>query len=164
MTNSRHYNEGKKRLKVSRQNFSFMIRSVVEKKASVKLKAKGRSMFPNIIDGDILTIAPYIDTNPEVGDVVALYLLDRNQVIIHRIIKKTNGFFFIKGDGLLRSDGLFPRENIVGLICNVERNNIQLPIDQLKNKMNIILSKLRIFSLIRLLLPGSFFRSDKKKY
>lgn len=144
------------RLKISGKDFSFLIKAVVEKGASVKFKVTGKSMFPNILNKDILTLVPYKNTSPEVGDVVAIHVSANNQVFIHRIIKKMNGVFLLKGDNAFKSDGFFSGKSIVGYICNIERDHRQIQVNSFKNKRNTLLSKLRFFCLSKCL-PWSFF-------
>lgn len=135
------------RLKISGQNFQRLIIGTAEKGACVTFKATGKSMFPNILNNDILTLVPYNDRIPEVGDVVGAVNSDTSQVIVHRIIKKTDGLFLIKGDNVFKSDGLFPQKNIIGYICRIKRNQKNIIINKLKNKQNAFLSQLRIFCL-----------------
>jgi signal peptidase I len=121
------------RLKISGQNFSQLITSVVEKGASAKFKVTGKSMFPNIISGDIVTVASYQDRNPIIGDIIGLTNLERNQVIFHRIIKIIDEMFLIKGDNVFKNDGLFPRDCIVGYVCGIERKKKIISFSRMNN-------------------------------
>lgn len=135
------------RLKVSGQNFKGLIDCVVEKGASVTFRVTGKSMFPNIISNDILTLVPYQDRMPEVGDVVGVANSDSNQVTVHRIIKKKNKQFLIKGDNVFKCDGLFTQKSIIGYVRQIKRGKKNITITKLKNKRNTFLSRLRIFCL-----------------
>lgn len=136
-----------RRLEISGQNFQQLISGVVEKGASVTFKVTGKSMFPNIISNDILTLAPYQDRMPQVGDVVGVANPVTHQVIVHRIINKKKGLFLIKGDNILKSDGLFMKKSIIGYVCRIRRNNSNIAITKLKNKKNAFLSRIRFFCL-----------------
>ena len=138
-------NTDSQRLKISGQEFSLLIKAVVEKNVPVKFKVTGKSMFPSILSGDVLTLAPYDNRKPEIGDVIACS--QNNQIIVHRIINEMNGRFLIKGDNVLKCDGFFPCNQIIGYVCAIERNKKKIPITLLKNQIYVILSKLRVFCL-----------------
>lgn len=142
------------RLKLSGQDFGSLVMALVEKNAAVKLKASGTSMFPNILNGDILTLVPYQDKLPKTGDVACLYDPETRQIIIHRIIKKINGGFLLKGDNVWRCDGVFGHRRIIGYVSHLERNKKTKTVRGSQNIRNVIFSKLRIFSLCKLLLFG----------
>jgi len=135
------------RLEISGHNFQQLITSVVEKDALVTFKVTGKSMFPNIINGDRLTLAPYQGQEPEVGDVVALANLSKNTISVHRIIKKKAELFLIKGDNVFKSDGVFSQKSIIGYICEIKRGKKKININKLKNKRIVFLSKIRFFCL-----------------
>jgi len=136
-----------RRLKISGQNFALLIKSLIEKNAAVKFKVTGKSMFPSIMGGDMVTLSPYKNHRPEIGDVIGLSDGQNRQIIIHRIIDKINERFLIKGDNAIKNDGFFPRNQIIGYISEIERNKKRISIIRLKNKIKVILSKSRIFCL-----------------
>jgi len=145
-------NTDSQRLKISGQEFALLIKAVVEKNVPVKFKVTGKSMFPSILSGDVLTLTPYDDRKPEIGDVIALSDAQNNQIIVHRIINEMNRQFLIKGDNVLKCDGFFPCNQIIGYVCDIERNKKKIPITLSKNKRYVILSKLRVFCLSHLFL------------
>lgn len=98
-----------------------LIQSVLSKGASFRFCARGLSMHPFIRHDDIVTIAPFHNTSPRPGDVVAFSSPKTNKLIIHRIVKRRGDCFLIKGDNLTNFDGFIPRSNILGRITKVER-------------------------------------------
>lgn len=136
-----------RRLKISGQNFALLIKSLIEKNAAVKFKVTGKSMFPSIMGKDMVTLSSYKDHRPEIGDVIGLCDSQSRQIIIHRIIGKINEHFLIKGDNLIKNDGVFPRNQIIGYVSEIERNKKRISITRLKNRINVFLSKSRIFCL-----------------
>jgi signal peptidase I len=139
------------RLMISGSAFALVVQAVLEKGVTARFKATGSSMTPTIRNNDVLSISPYKENRPKVGDVVAL--LDRidNRIIIHRIIKQRENMFLLKGDGLWRSDGFFPREWIAGGISAVERNGDLISTERLITDRIILMSKLRLFWPIKIL-------------
>ncbi len=85
-------------------------------------RAKGSSMWPLLKDGDKITISSVKTRKLLIGDVVAFRENEQGRLIIHRLVGRKDGLAIIKGDNHIRPDGLFPVENIIGIISNVKRN------------------------------------------
>lgn len=85
--------------------------------------AYGFSMSPFIRDKDILTIKPVPVGIPVPGDVVAFEQADIQKLIVHRVVKRGDNGFLIKGDNMYEFDGLVPPVNIHGIVTQVERNS-----------------------------------------
>ncbi|UCH92631.1 MAG: S24/S26 family peptidase [Candidatus Aminicenantes bacterium] len=98
-----------------------LIQAVHEKGAAFRFKATGYSMTPSIRNNDVITISPLKKIPPSVGEVVAFRHLQTGRLMIHRVVRKKQGSFFIKGDRLRQMDGNIPLENILGVITRVER-------------------------------------------
>lgn len=139
------------RLMISCSAFALVVQAVLEKGVTARFKATGSSMTPTIRNNDVVSISPYKENRPKVGDVVALLDRDDNRIIIHRIIKQRERMFLLKGDGLWRSDGFFPREWMAGIISEVERNGTLISMDRLITDRIIWMSKLRLFWPIKIL-------------
>jgi len=137
------------RLMISGPAFALVVQAVLEKGVTAKFRVTGSSMIPTIKSNDVVSISPYKENRPKIGDVVALLDRANSRIIIHRIIKKKEKMFLLKGDGLLRYDGLFPRQWIVGLVSGVERSCTLISEDRLTTDKNIWMSKLRLFWLIK---------------
>ena len=60
---------------------------------------------------------------PAVGDVAAVVHPKTGSVIVHRIVGRKNQGFVLKGDNCGDADGVFDREQIIGVVCGVMRNN-----------------------------------------
>lgn len=98
-----------------------LIEAVHEKGMSFRFKARGHSMTPAIRDGDYITLAPLGDMILSRGDVLAFRHPERPQMLVHRVLRKKEKCYFIKGDNCSEVDGWIPAENILGLISQVER-------------------------------------------
>lgn len=98
-----------------------LIAAVHEKGASFRFQASGYSMTPAIRNGDIITVSPLANLSLKRGDVVAFRHPERPQMLVHRVLKKRNNSFRIRGDNTSEADGWIPLENILGMITRVER-------------------------------------------
>jgi len=87
----------------------------------VRFRANGFSMFPFIIDGDVLTISPLGGSGLEVGSVVAFRRAEDNGIAVHRIVSRGKDYFLIKGDNISGVDGYIPRRNLLGFVSKIER-------------------------------------------
>lgn len=99
-----------------------LLSAVTEKGKSFRFRASGISMIPFIKDKDIITISPIPTGHPEIGDVVAFLLPEKEKLAVHRIIDIKSRRYVIKGDNIPEPDGLIPAENVLGLVTAVERN------------------------------------------
>ena len=104
------------------RDFLGLLQAVLEKGADFRLKAKGKSMFPFICDGDILTIGS-IKQNIELGDIVAAEQPESGQLVVHRVIALSAGKLLIKGDGNSVEDGWIEMSRIFGAVIKVERRS-----------------------------------------
>lgn len=77
-------------------------------------------MRPFVLNNDVLTIYPYLDAHPSIGDIAAFSHPETGKLLIHRIIKK-NGHFTFKGDNMLSKDGSVEQNNILGFVGKVQR-------------------------------------------
>jgi hypothetical protein len=98
-----------------------LLRAVHEKGAAFRFKAAGVSMTPSICNNDVITISPLEEIPPFVGEVVAFRHPRTGRLLIHRVVRKKQGTFFIRGDSLRYTDSHIPRENILGVVTAVER-------------------------------------------
>ncbi len=144
------------RFSIPGDDFGELVRFAIEKGASVKFKVTGKSMRPNIHSGDVVTIVPFLDRKPEIGDVVAFSKSGTRNIIVHRIVTKRGNTFLLKGDYLFKSDGFVEQENIEGLVNLIERDNQKVATGSKRKKA--LLSRLRIFCLYK---PFFFFKYKK---
>ena len=100
-----------------------LVREVLAKGVPFRFRAKGWSMSPFIRDGDVILIAPFSNTRPRLGDVVAVNHPETGRLVVHRVIGKNHQSCLIQGDNLSgENDGWVPMEKIMGRVTRVERN------------------------------------------
>jgi signal peptidase I len=113
-------------LSLSGQPLKELLRSVLDKGASFRFRAKGFSMSPFVKDGDVVTVAPILGTAPGVGDVVVFIHPRTEKLVVHRVVGKRADSYFIKGDNSPEGNGLVWKANILGHVTKVERNGKEI--------------------------------------
>ena len=113
-------------ISLSGQAFLDLLQAVLDKRMQFRFRAKGHSMNPFIQDGDIITISPLSGDLPHIGDIVAFIHPEKGKLIVHRVIRKMDGSFLTRGDGLQWDDGNVPIENILGYVTRIERNKEEI--------------------------------------
>lgn len=113
--------EKKEGLSLSSSEVMELLHAVHEKGADFRFKAAGFSMKPSIRNNDVITISPLKEIPPSVGEVVAFRHPRSNRLLIHRVVRKKHGTFFIRGDNLRQIDSHIPLENILGVVTRIER-------------------------------------------
>ena len=98
-----------------------ILKAVISQGADFRFQSRGWSMSPFIRDGDILTVSPLKETRIRTGQVVAVLIPGDHRLVIHRVVRKKGRYYEVKGDNLLSTDGLFTREQIIGVVTRRER-------------------------------------------
>ena len=94
---------------------------VLAKGENFHFRAFGWSMAPFIKPGDQLVIEPIGERKPAVGEIVAFYLPELGSYRVHRIVRRVEKGFLIKGDNLPHADGIFANDCILGKVKEVSR-------------------------------------------
>jgi len=97
--------------------------------ATVRFRPSGRSMYPSIREGEIITVEPVEASDVKLGDIV-LYRSERG-LIAHRVIEiasRDARVFRVRGDASLSCDQPVAAHQILGRVVGVKRNghSIQL--------------------------------------
>ena len=87
----------------------------------LRIKARGGSMIPFILDGDVVLVTPVENSEILVGDVVC-YEKSPGRLLLHRVIKRDGERFVIKGDALTFTDVVVPGQ-ILGRVVTIERRD-----------------------------------------
>lgn len=126
-----------------------LIGAVLGRKESLRFEVKGSSMGPFIKDGDIVTISPLNGSSSFFGKIVAFNNLRTKKLVIHRIIGKTGNRYILKGDNISDIDGLISRENILGAITRIERQDKELRLGLGRERVIVaFVSKMKLLPLI----------------
>jgi len=88
--------------------------------APLRIKARGGSMIPFILDGDMVLVGPAANSEILVGDVIC-YEISPGRLFLHRVIKRDGERFVSKGDALDFTDVVFPGQ-VLGRVVAIERH------------------------------------------
>lgn len=105
-----------------------LIKTAFAKNSSFRFRVTGFSMSPFIEDNDIVTISPPRARKIGPGEAAAFVNPCNGKLVIHRVLQRHKGRYFIKGDGVPGPDGWVTAENILGCVTRIERNgaNVRL--------------------------------------
>lgn len=98
-----------------------LMREVLAKGVSFRFRARGWSMMPFILDGDVISISP-LSGRPGLGQVVAFIRPSDNQLAVHRVVGHRGSACLLQGDSGPEVDGLVPHTAILGCVTSVERD------------------------------------------
>jgi hypothetical protein len=98
-----------------------MLLLAASEELSIRFQARGGSMRPFIRNGDILTISPLAGRSPRLGEVIAFFHPISGQVIVHRLIRRRGGLFWMQGDSVGDREGPVERGQILGYVSGLER-------------------------------------------
>ena len=115
------YVRGGDELALSGRDLGALLEAVVSRGLPFRFRAKGSSMTPFIRDGDIVTVSPMKDGPPRPGDVVAFARAGSQKLIVHRVVRRQEAGWLIKGDSCAVAEGPIPREQVLGRVTRVER-------------------------------------------
>lgn len=116
---------------------------LLSKKQPIRFRAKGHSMYPHILDGDILEIEPVDPKKIQLGDIL-FHLTPRKNLIAHRCIRIDHSAFYTKGDTAYGKGLQVRPEDILGRVSTVERNGNYISFQgnalRVKNRLLAIIS------------------------
>ena len=91
--------------------------------ATVRFRPSGRSMYPSIREGELITVEPVRASDVKLADIV-LYRSERGP-IAHRVVEiasRDARIFRLRGDASLSCDQPVAGRQILGRVTAVERN------------------------------------------
>lgn len=87
----------------------------------MRIKVSGDSMYPIICEADEIIVKRDVLYN--IGDVLVFFF--NRHLLVHRLLKEKNGFYYCKGDNAFRLETI-RKKDIVGKVIKVIRDNIEL--------------------------------------
>ena len=92
----------------------------------VRFRARGHSMYPHIVDGDIIELQPISIPKIRPGDILLHRTPKKNGVVAHRCVKVVSEgphlVFYTKGDTAYGKGLKVNAEDIRGIVVSIERN------------------------------------------
>lgn len=110
-----------------------LVEELATRGVPVRFQAKGGSMSPWIRDGDVVTVTPIggeevggsVNSQspraPRLGDVAAFRSQPSGRLTVHRLVRREAEGWIARGDRLAGEDGSVRREELLGLVTQVER-------------------------------------------
>ncbi|PIR13705.1 hypothetical protein COV49_01305 [Candidatus Falkowbacteria bacterium CG11_big_fil_rev_8_21_14_0_20_39_10] len=99
----------------------------MNKPDSLQCVVQGNSMLPLLIPDDMVEIIKTPFQNIQTDDIVAI--IKKNNMIVHRVVYKTQSYLISKGDNNLKSDGRVYPDEVLGRINYFKRGNKRIAID-----------------------------------
>jgi Peptidase S24-like len=93
----------------------------------LKIKARGGSMIPFVLDGDVAVVRPSVADAIRVGDVIC-YQTAPGRLFLHRVIGRDGDAFIAKGDALPFTE-IVRSAHLLGRVVALERRGRLLPLD-----------------------------------
>lgn len=102
-----------------------LMADILNRGATLRIKATGKSMHPLVRDGDIVILVKRPSPSLRTGDLV-MARSDAGSAVLHRIVKKSRGrhgrfVFKTQGDALMVGDKAVTEENILAKAIVIER-------------------------------------------
>ena len=109
------------------------IREIVEVGGVVRLVVTGHSMLPTLVEkrDSVLLVKP---NKIKKGDIV-LYQRKNGDYVLHRIVKKKNGIFYLCGDNQTAVEYPIYKEQIFGLVTGIVRKGKIIPVTDVKYRI-----------------------------
>ncbi len=137
-----------------------MLQGLVEQGASLRTTVRGFSMSPFVKDMDVLIISPPVK-KIKVGDITAFRHPVNGRLTLHRLIRKTESGWLVRGDNCSRPDGIIQQQDILGVVVSARRDSKKIRMGITSGKKLIAwLSRFDLLPLIKKFRPfGSSLRS-----
>jgi len=108
----------------------------------VRFCAGGRSMFPTIRDGEMITVAPVTSADVKLNDIVLYHFQThvRQGVMAHRVVRIERTAcgalqFILRGDAMAQCDAPVAATDILGRVIAVERDGRLIPLSTRRAKL-----------------------------
>ena len=111
-------------LNAENSEFKDLSNQILTSGKSLRFRARGCSMFPFILNGDLLTVQSVAEQAIMPLDILMVGI-DEQRIVTHRVIevnqKKGNIQFLLQGDAADTPDGYFDPGVVLGRIVSYER-------------------------------------------
>jgi hypothetical protein len=96
-----------------------LVSHLLRRGTPLRIRARGGSMIPFLLDGDVVVIEPAAAADVRVGDVIC-YEPWPGRLFVHRVVARTADGLVAKGDALTYSETV-PDAALLGRVTGVER-------------------------------------------
>jgi len=118
--------------------FKSLVREIAKKK-TFTLKYKGNSMYPNLKEGFIVTVANKTIVE---GDIAVF--INKNALVSHRVLYIKKNKYYLKGDNKFHPDKPITKEKILGKIIKIKTDDKKEIIPKRLSKIKLMFLKFYI--------------------
>ena len=132
--------------------------NILKNGGTFKFTPSGNSMFPFLKDGENEVEIKSAE-NIKIGDVI-LVKTDDDFFLLHRVDEIRNGGFILRGDNLLKREGVFTEKNIIGKMVGYTKDGKYIDVNSkrvkryLKYALPIHRFNLRIRRKLKMIVKG----------
>jgi signal peptidase I len=112
-------------LRIESIEFEKLAREILAEGRTLRFRVSGSSMRPFIRHGDLIRVEPVLAESYRVGDIF-LFKSEGSGLLTHRLVRlRQSGdgsLLELKGDALLKPDGLISPSQIIGRVIGFERH------------------------------------------
>jgi phage repressor protein C with HTH and peptisase S24 domain len=99
-----------------------LVESCLQAGADARFEVSGRSMWPLIRPGDVVTVRQPATGELALGDVVAVKGMPGGGLLVHRIVRLREGRLLLRGDNTTLANGEYPTGQVLAVVDAVERH------------------------------------------
>ncbi len=103
------------------QEYQKLVQQAIINNNETTLPIKGMSMYPTIKHGDKITLKRADISQLSIGDVIAVR--EGQKLQVHRIVWKKRSLFVTKGDHNFHFDSKVKKNQIIGLVTQINRRD-----------------------------------------
>jgi signal peptidase I len=116
-------------------------RDLLNRKAAIKMRLGGYSMYPNLLPDDIATIEHIEPASLKLGQVIVVEI--ENRWIAHRLVgmRTLDGKISLKtqGDSVIKADSLSSPADLIGVVNQIERNGYRIILSRVVSQVYLLL-------------------------
>lgn len=98
-----------------------VMNEILEQGGTVRIPVSGTSMAPFLHEDDNVELSATDFNNVKLGDIV-LIVRESGVYVLHRVLRKCGGCFYINGDSQQWSEGPLQPAQIIAIVTSVWRN------------------------------------------
>ena len=112
---------------IDSDELAILIQAALAGGSAISFNAPGRSMAPFIRSEDKIFVAPVAKALIRTGDALAFVHPDTGRVLVHRVIRISDGQYFLKGDNVKsEGDGWISFEDVLGRVVRIQRDEKEI--------------------------------------
>ncbi len=104
------------------------MKTLINKK-DFKIKTFGQSMYPLLMNGDVIKIEKISYSKINVDDIISFY--NKRKIVSHRVIFKCDQFLITAGDNNRFADKRIKPKDIIGKVTSIKRAENEFPLDNI---------------------------------